>query len=369
MNNTISPSTLIPSLKCNGCGALLYFTPGTRNLKCDHCGDSNAIEIDQTDTVIKPVDYDHFIDHLGEQKKSDNMKVVNCSNCGSQTTLSAFTTSDKCSFCAAPLILSPQDGQQYLPPHYILPFEINKQQGLDYFQKWLKGLWWAPKDLAKEVNSSSSGFQGIYLPHWIYDTDTITDYNGRRGDYYYTTESYTVTIEGKTENRTREVQHTRWSPVSGKVNCSFQDLIVPASKSLLPKTLNKLAPWNFKQLVKFDERYMSGFRSETYQIDPQQGLSIALEQTKDKIRYEINNDIGGDQQEIDGTETDYLNKGIKYIMLPVWASAYSYNNKIYQFTVNASTGEVIGQRPISVMRIVLFILTVLAIVAVGMLLL
>lgn len=369
MNDTIRPSTLNPSLKCNGCGALLYFAPGTRNLKCDHCGESNAIETNQTDALIKSVDYEHFIDHINQNKKSDELKVVNCSNCGSQTVLSSFTTSDKCSFCAAPLVLSPQDGQQYLPPHYILPFEINKQQGIDYFQKWLKGLWWVPNDLAKKVNSSSFALQGIYLPHWTYDTDTITDYNGRRGDYYYTTESRTVTVDGKTETQTEEVRHTRWSSVSGRVNCDFQDLIVPASKSLPAKTLNDLAPWNFNLLVKFDERYMSGFRSETYQIAPQDGLLMAFEQTKREIRSEIENDIGGDEQQIGDTETDYLNKAIKYIMLPVWTSAYSYNNKIYQFTVNASTGEVIGQRPVSVIKIVLFVFMVLVLIGLVMLIL
>lgn len=365
MNNTTSPGALNPSLKCTGCGALLYFTPGTRNLTCDHCGVSNAIAIDQTATIIKSVDYEHFIGSINQNKKRDDMKVVNCTNCGSQTILSAFTTSDKCSFCAAPLVLSPQDGQQYLPPHYILPFEINRQQGVDYFQKWLKGLWWAPNDLAKKVNGSSSALQGIYLPHWTYDTDTITNYSGERGDYYYTTETYTETVDGKTESRTREVRHTQWSSVSGTVSCSFHDLIVAASKSLPSQTLNELAPWNFNLLVGFDERYMSGFRSETYQIAPQQGLLLAIEQTKNEIRAEIENDIGGDEQMVGNSETDYLNKAIKYIMLPVWASAYDYNNKIYQFTVNASTGEVIGQRPISVIKIVLFVLMILALVAIG----
>ncbi|TCC96940.1 hypothetical protein [Pedobacter hiemivivus] len=363
MNNTILPSTLNLSLKCDGCGALLYFTPGTRNLECDHCGDS--IEIDQTETLIKSVDYDRFISRINQNKKNDDLKVVNCSNCGSQVILSSFTTSDKCSFCTGPLVLSPQDGQQYLPPHYILPFEINREQAIDYFQKWFKRLWWAPNDLAKKANCSSSVLQGIYLPHWTYDTDTVTDYNGKRGDYYYTTENYTVTVNGKEENRTREVRHTRWSSVSGRVKCSFRDLIVPASNSLPDQTLDELAPWNFTLLVKFDERYMSGFRSETYQIDPQQGLSRAVEQTKDEIKSEIENDIGGDEQEIGSIETDYLNKAIKYIMLPVWASAYSYNKKIYQFTVNASTGEVIGERPLSAIKIILFVLMVLVLIAVG----
>lgn len=366
MNDIPRAGMLNLSLTCAGCGALLHFTPGTRSLKCDHCGQSNAIDAGQTPQSIAAVDYDQFIGSIDQHKKTDDMKVLNCNSCGSQTVLSAYVTSDKCSFCTAPLVLSPQDGQQYLPPHYILPFEINGKQAADFFQKWLKGLWWAPSDLLKKVNgSASSALQGIYLPYWTYDTDTVTQYTGERGDYYYTTENYTVTVNGKTESRSREVRHTRWSSASGRVDCSFKDLIVPASKSLPDETLTKLEPWNFDLLVKFDERYMSGFRSETYQIDPEQGLPIALEQTESEIRSEINNDIGGDDQRIDQMDTSYLRKAIKYIMLPVWTSAYNYNNKTYQFTVNACTGEVIGQRPISVIKIVLFVLMILAIIAVA----
>jgi hypothetical protein len=142
------------------------------------------------------------------------------------------------------------------------------------------------------------------------------------------------------------VRHTNWSYTSGTVDCSFRDLLVPASKSLPEKTLDKLTPWKLNMLAKFDERYLSGFRSETYQLDPENGLLKAIEQTVEEINSTIRNDIGGDEQRINNTDTDYQNKAIKYIMLPVWVSAYNYNNKVYQFTVNASTGEVIGQRPL-----------------------
>lgn len=363
MNDTINPGTLNSALKCNGCGAQLYFTPGTRNLKCDHCGASNAIETDQNPLVIEAFDYDFFVAHIDQHKKSDEMKVVSCSNCGSEAILSSYTTSDKCSFCAAALVLSPQNGQQYVPPHYILPFELNSQQAIEHFDTWLKKRWWAPNDLTKKVKSSSWTLQGIYLPHWIFDTDTLTRYQGERGDYYYTTESYTTTVNGKTEERTRSVQHTRWTAVAGMVSCNFYELEVPASKSLPQKTLKELAPWKFDQLVKFDERYMSGFRSETYQVSPEEGFTIAIEQTKHQIRSKIENAIGGDKQSVDSTATDYFNKGIKYIMLPVWTSAYNYNNKIYQFTVNASTGEVIGSHPRSKTKIFLFIFILLVILA------
>lgn len=365
MENEAKAAQLDNSLKCNGCGALLHFKPGTHSLSCQYCGESNEITGDGTEHQIISLDYEKFVTGIDEAKQSDNNKVVSCSNCGSTTVLDQFVTSDKCPFCAAGLVLDLKDGQQYVPPHYVLPFGIDQQQGIAFFDKWLKGLWWAPNDLAKKVTSNASSLKGVYIPHWAYDTYAVTDYTGERGDYYYTTETYTETVNGKTETRTRQVRHTRWSYASGTVSRQFDDVIVPASKSLPEKTLDKLGPWDFGALVKFDGRYMSGFRSETYQIDPVNGFDLAAAITVPHIHNDIRDDIGGDEQRIDGTDTDYQDKMIKYIMLPVWVSAYNYNNKIYQFTINANTGEVIGERPLSWIKIVLAILLVLALIAVG----
>ncbi|MFD2146553.1 hypothetical protein [Mucilaginibacter antarcticus] len=102
--------------------------------------------------------------------------------------------------------------------------------------------------MAKIASNSSVALKGVYLPHWTYDTDTTTIYTGQRGDYYYTTETYTETVNGRSETRTRQVRHTRWSSASGTVNCDFRDLVVPASKSLPDKTLYNLTPGSFRHL-------------------------------------------------------------------------------------------------------------------------
>ncbi|MES2378801.1 MAG: hypothetical protein V4553_19575 [Bacteroidota bacterium] len=362
MNDLAKPSAINNALNCSGCGAVLHFEPGTHNLKCEYCGEKNIIETAEN-AVIEPVDYEEFINSIDTDKQTDNLKVVNCPGCGSKTILEQFITSDKCPFCTTPLVLELESGQQYVTPHYILPFEVTQQQGVAFFTDWLKSLWWSPNDLAKKVTGNSSTLKGVYLPHWAYDTDTITDYTGERGDYYYTTETYTETVDGKSETKTRQVRHTNWSSASGTVTCDFRDLLVPASKSLPEKTMNKLGPWKFNSLVRFDERYMSGFRSETYQLDPEKGLLVAIEQTVPQITSEINNDIGGDEQRINHTDTDYNNKAIKYLMLPVWVSAYNYNSKIYQFTINASTGEVIGERPLSAIKIILAVVFAIVLIA------
>jgi hypothetical protein len=74
------------------------------------------------------------------------------------------------------------------------------------------------------------------------------------------------------------------------------------------------------------------------------------------IAHTIRKDIGGDQQMIHYTNTTYNDPTFKHILLPVWISAYRYNQKIYQFIINARTGEVQGERPYSKIKIALSII-------------
>ncbi|RFZ84891.1 hypothetical protein DYU05_04605 [Mucilaginibacter terrenus] len=358
------PSAINNSLSCKNCGALLHFAPGTHELKCDYCGESNIIEKDDEQQIIS-YDYDEYVASISTGKHTGHLKVVKCNGCGSQSLLDEFVTADTCAFCTAPLVLDIAAGQEYVTPHYVLPFHVTEKEAIDLFKKWIRSLWWSPNDLKKKLVQSNARLKGIYIPHWAYDADTVTRYTGERGDYYYTTETYTETVNGKTETRTRQVRHTRWSYASGTVYCTFKDETIPASRSLPEKTLVDLGPWNFGMLVKFDERYMSGFRSETYQVTPQEGFIKMTEAIHPRILDAVRDDIGGDEQRVDSTDSKYNNKGIKYTMLPVWMSAYKYKEKIFQFKINASTGEVIGERPLSIIKIVLAILLAVALIVGG----
>jgi len=80
------------------------------------------------------------------------------------------------------------------------------------------------------------------------------------------------------------------------------------------------------------------------------------------IRQLILKDIGGDEQRIHSTNTSYADITFKHLLLPIWISAYNFNNKVYRFLVNARTGEVQGERPWSWIKITLFVLMILAIV-------
>jgi len=196
------------------------------------------------------------------------------------------------------------------------------------------------------------------MPFWTYDTATTTRYTGMRGDHYYVTESYT---DSQGKSQTRSVQKTRWSGASGTVNNNFDDVLVCASHSLPEKLTRDLEPWDLPELQGYDDRYLSGFVTESYQVDLKAGFDSAKQVMAPKIRSTICSDIGGDVQQVTTQSSDYNNITFKHILLPLWISAYKYNDKVYRFMINARTGEVQGERPWSVIKITLLVLGVIAI--------
>jgi hypothetical protein len=106
-------------------------------------------------------------------------------------------------------------------------------------------------------------------------------------------------------------------------------------------------------LTPYRDEFLSGFRAESYQIKLDEGFEIAREVMDGHIRASVCRDIGGDHQRIDSLSTQYDNITFKHILLPVWISAYRYNQKTYRFLVNGRSGKVRGERPWSVAKILL----------------
>jgi hypothetical protein len=111
----------------------------------------------------------------------------------------------------------------------------------------------------------------------------------------------------------------------------------------------------------FNEKYLSGFITESYQIDLKTGFEKAKVRMDGVIRDSIRRDIGGDEQQILTLNNDYNEIKFKHILLPVWLSAYRYNDKVYRFMINARTGEVQGERPYSTIKILLLVAGIIAV--------
>lgn len=330
------------SFGCTSCGAELKYKPGSTHLKCEYCGTENEIPVLQAD--IEELDFNAFLDDASGKEETLSIHVVKCEGCGATSSVDPKIESTNCAYCGLPLVLSSAHDEKVIRPKSLLPFKLDPGQAKSKFRNWINKLWFAPSKLTKAVLNFDH-FKGVYLPYWTYDSATDSMYVGQRGDYYYVQESYTANENGKSVRRTRQVRRTRWTNVSGKVNHAFDDVLVCSSTSVPVTYVNKLEPWDLNNLTPFDEKYLSGFVTEKYQVNLKEGFAMAKTIMDDRIRQLVRQHIGGDEQRIMSLNTDYSNITFKHILLPAYISAYKFKGKLYRFLVNARTGEVQGERP------------------------
>ncbi|MES2824224.1 MAG: hypothetical protein V4732_11530 [Pseudomonadota bacterium] len=337
-------------VNCEGCGASLLFLPGTTNLTCGHCQHKMEFaEPESKQHAGEELDLETYLNNFADNSQQVERLVIRCKGCGAETELQTNQQSCSCPFCDTALVVQQAHLKHFIKPKGILPFAIKKESAREHFNLWLSKLWFAPGDLKKQFTQHDK-FIGLYLPFWTYDCDTSTYYVGQRGTHYQEMVSET---NSSGQSVTKTVTRTRWSPAQGRVECNFDDILIPATKSLLSAKLNALEPWGLPDLVDYKDEYLAGYVTETYQVDLKTGYETAKVIMETGIRGAVQQDIGGDTQTILSLDTQYSRATFKHILLPVWVSAYRYRNKVYQIIVNARTGDVQGERPWSWVKITL----------------
>ncbi|MCC6391391.1 MAG: hypothetical protein IT167_12390, partial [Bryobacterales bacterium] len=283
---------------------------------------------------------------------------ITCASCGSTIQCEPAEMTGSCPFCAANFVSQPKAADPLVAPNAILPFHLPKDKATDGVRQWLQDLWFAPSDLKKIARPE--GIRGMYTPFWTFDARAEATYQGRRGEYYYVTETYyTTDSNGRQVRMERQVRHTRWYPASGRVSNAFDDVLVPATRSVDAARLSKLEPWDLPRAQPYDPAYLPGFQAQRYQVELPEGLQAAQVLMSHAVEHGVREDIGGDEQIIDSLDIDWRDITFKHLLLPVWIGAYRFHGKVYQVIVNARTGEVQGERPWSAAKLALLIVAVL----------
>ena len=347
---------------CPGCGADLLFAPEDGYLTCPYCGRKEAIPASAEEVVERS--YEEYL-----KPRSDQLIViagdaleVKCDGCGATVTFTPPEVAGECAFCGRKIVAQPRSADPILAPEGVLPFRVAEKQANEVIKKWIATRWFAPNALKKLAYQEAVG--GVYLPFWTYDVNTVTHYTGQRGEHYYVQETYQeIDSTGKSVARTRQVRKTRWYGASGTVTRWFDDVLVPATKSVARPRLVALEPWDLDQLKRYEPVYLAGFKAQRYEVALSEGFEEAKAIMAPTIESDVRRDIGGDEQRIERLATSYSGITFKHLLLPVYLGAYRFNGKVFQVMVNARTGEVQGDRPYSFWKIFFFVLMIIAVIA------
>ncbi len=353
----MTPQPQADRFPCPGCSADMQFDPATLGMKCPFCGKTQTLAAPPAAgraALISSHPLDDFVNQhaaFDPRPLSAAALQVSCGACGSVVTFQPPDVAGLCPFCGDSLVAQPKAADPLLAPDAVLPAAIPKDRAQAALRAWLQSRWFAPNALKRLARPDA--VEGVYLPFWDFDADTTTRYSGRRGEHYYETDTYPETdSEGRTVMQTRQVQRTKWHPASGVVSCRCEDVLIPASSSVSESRLNALQPWKLDSLRLYDPAFLAGFKAQRYQLELAPGFEHATQTMRRNIERAVRRDIGGDEQSIDSMETQYFNTQFRHLLLPVWIGAYRFQNKPYQVVVNASTGEVNGERPYSLVKIV-----------------
>ncbi len=355
---TASPAGRPGSLTfhCSNCGARLEYAPGTASLRCPYCG--SVQEVAAVDTLIEESSYDAWAALPPKPRAAAGSYRLVCNRCGAQT--DSDNLSDACPFCSAPIVAETAGGDQ-IAPEAVVPFGIDTRLAQDAVRGWVRSRWFAPNAL-KKVGGAEK-MHGTYLPHWTYDASTETDYSGMRGEHYWETQTYTENGETKT----RQVMRTAWYPASGHVERDFDDVLVPGSTRLTPQRVQELEPWPLEKAVAYQPDYLAGYQTLRYDVEPDQGLQAAKQRMESVIEGDCRDDIGGDAQRVTSMDVRYGHVMFKLVLLPIWIAAYLYAGRTYQVFVNAHTGQVVGERPYSKVKIALAVVAGLIVAGIALL--
>ena len=358
---TVSAPATSRQVTCPGCGAFLRYAPGTLSLVCDHCGSHVSLPGDGAGGELEEKDLLEHLQKEQEEQGEGEARVLACPACGAEVVLPENLHAGRCPYCGESVHVAPKT-VRHIAPQGVLPFGLNQDQATERFRRWVSGLWFAPSDLKRIMESRKP--DGVYLPHWTLDAQTLTRYIGERGDAYWVSETYTDTdSQGKSVQRVRQVRHVRWSPASGEVGHFFDDLLICASRPLPNRLLVAMEPWNLKSVQTYRPDYLMGFQSHLSQVPLDQAWDQAQQRMVPTIESLIRQDIGGDEQRIHSRNTAYNEPSFKQILLPLWLSAFRYRQKAYRFVVNGQTGKVKGERPYSIWKILGAIAATLVVIA------
>jgi predicted RNA-binding Zn-ribbon protein involved in translation (DUF1610 family) len=346
---------------CEQCGADLRFHIGQQSLHCDYCNHTKEIEFDP-DASVEEKDFHETLRRISDFRQclvesteaAVETQEIRCESCGGNVEFVGTLTSRECPYCASPVQLEKahKADSNRIPVDGVLPFAIERKLAEDNLRAWVESRWFAPTAFRKR--GVDGEFNGVYLSYFTFDSMTYSEYTGQRGEHYY------VTVRRGDKNVRK--RKTRWYDARGRFQRFFDDILILANNGFAKEFMDALQPWPLIKVVPFNQQLLAGHFARTYDRPLDECFDEAKHRIDQAIYRDVIGRIGGDDQRVHNIDSQYDAITYKHLLLPVWLLAYRFGEKPYHVFVNASTGEVQGQRPYSAWKIAFTVLAVVAIV-------
>lgn len=325
--------------KCPQCGATTAYNPSASGVTCDHCGYTQASE---AAVVGRAADEHEFtLDNLALAQRGwgTERKELHCESCGSDLSVAANNLSTTCPFCASNRVIARVAVQEALRPRFLIPFKLEGNDCQPRVKAWLGKGWMHPSDLARAAGSAE--FRGVYLPFWTFDATIQADWRAEVG--YERTERYYDSSSKSWKTRTR----IDWRWEEGRITQNPDDWLGIGTSKISHILIKRLYPFQVSELTAYEPGFLAGWQALNYDIPLQDSWDTIKAEMREQAREGCHKQIKSRHVRNFSMLADFEDEVWRYILLPVYAAAYRFDNETFQVLVNGQTGAVSGQKPIA----------------------
>jgi hypothetical protein len=288
--------------------------------------------------------------------------TLECQSCGAALMLTAHERTARCLYCASPSVIARPPSPDRPDPRFVLGFVVPPERALAIATRWLKRPLLAPEAFR---SATPSDIRGLYLPAYVYTGAAHSQYSAQIGENYTVTETYTTTVNGKTVVRTRTRVETEWRSLSGQHATYVHDRVVTASRGIPNAELEAIEPFDLRALHRYTPKVISGWVAEEPSLSQGDCYALARQEAIDEVGRLLTGFMPGDRHRNLQYRTQLTEEHLALALLPVWVLAVRYapDAPVVRLLVNGQTGKLHGRAPRSTLKIVILVLTLVALIA------
>lgn len=223
-------------------------------------------------------------------------------------------------------------------PQAVIPFVIDRAAAEACLSRWAERLWFVPQKVRRL--RTLEDLRPVFVPYRVFEADTISHYEGWRGDHHWVMER-----SKDPDEHFHEVRETSWKQVRGTLNRHFGDVVVCAATH--PAGAEKLDSWLLNKVVPYTPEAVDGVEVAAVDTGVEDGWERAEQVMARIIEEACTEEIDGDEQRVDAVESTLSERVHTLALMPVWAGSYRFRGRVWPVVVNGRTGHVEGEHPYS----------------------
>ena len=328
----------IQEYKCPCCGGAIHFDTTAQKMKCPYCDtEFDVANLRSFDKELEKTTQEDQMrwetpGKVWQEGETEGMRVYVCKSCGGEIIGDENLGATKCPYCGNPVVLMGQFAGD-LKPDLVIPFKLDKEAAKKALFEHYKGKPFLPK-IFKNQNHIDE-IKGIYVPFWLFDTDS-------HGDITYRA----TRIRTWSDSEYRYVE-TEYYALYREGDIRFESVPVDGSSQMPDAMMESIEPFHMADAVDFQTAYLAGYLADRYDVDANASIGRANERIKTSTESAFATTTGGYATVIPaGSNITLHNSEAKYALLPVWLLNTTFKGEHYLFAMNGQTGKFVGDLPV-----------------------